>query len=197
MSLLTIFNERFVIAHEYGHALGQHLNAAYYRPPGISEWADEFNADFLGWVFTTISAAELDLIPPNVALQGAFFSLYALDILRKTRDLIESGSIQEDKGTKSHPTNQKRIEFLKELYKQQNFGDYEHNSKIDLDVEDALIPGKTLEYLWSKIQNQFLVEYQQKRPLFPMWHLFERDLEAVAGADRESASSGQPGAPDG
>ncbi len=166
LSLLTIFNERFVIGHEYGHALWQDLNAAYTRPAGISEWADEFTADFFAWFFTTISAAELDLVPPNVALQGGFFALYALEILRKTRDLIEFGSIQQDKGTKSHPPNQQRIDFLKKLYQQQNFGT---TAKFDLDLEEALIPAKTLEYLWSRIEHQFVDAFHQGRQLFPIW----------------------------
>jgi hypothetical protein len=170
LELLTIASERFVIAHEYGHALWQHMNAAYTRPPGISEWGDEFNADFFAWFFTTISGDKLDLLPPNVALQGGFFVLYALEILRKTRDLIQFGSIHEDKGTKSHPPNERRIDFLRKLYTKQNF---KSNDKLSLDVEDALVPGKTLEYLWSKIQYKFLNAFRQRRPLFPLWEIRE------------------------
>ncbi|MGA8342616.1 MAG: hypothetical protein WB781_11835 [Candidatus Sulfotelmatobacter sp.] len=101
----------------------------------------------------------------------------------KTRDLIECGSMQEDRGTESHPPNQQRIEFLKKLYKQQNF---RKSATVDLDVEDALTPGKTLEYLWSKIQNQFVNAFRQGRPLCPIWHFFERDVKLTDGVAIES-----------
>ena len=110
---------------------------------------------------------------------GAFI----LTLDSKTRDLIECGSMQEDRGTESHPPNQQRIEFLKKLYKQQNF---RKSATVDLDVEDALTPGKTLEYLWSKIQNQFVNAFRQGRPLCPIWHFFERDVKLTDGVAIES-----------
>ena len=167
LELLTTFTERFVIAHEYGHALWQELNPNYARPAGISECADEFNADFFALFFTIMSAGALDLVPPNVALQGGFFTLYALEIIRKTLDLIRFGSVQEDKGTETHPPNQQRIEFLKKLYKKQHF---ENDKKYDLDIEGALIPGTTLDFLWSRIQHQFVEAKQQGKSLHPIWN---------------------------
>ena len=166
LGLLTNFTERFVIGHEYGHALGQQMNPKYVRPAGVSVWADEFNADFLALVFTIMSGESLDLVPPNVSLQGGFFTLYALEVIRKTLDLIRTGSVQQDKGDKTHPPNQQRIDFLKDLYKQQHF---ESNEKYDLDVERALIPGKTLDFLWSRIQHQFLEARRQGQILHSIW----------------------------
>src|SRR5260370_39442664 len=65
LTLLTNFTERFVIAHEYGHALWQELNPQYVRPAGISQWADEFNADFFAFFFTFMSVSRISPFPPN------------------------------------------------------------------------------------------------------------------------------------
>jgi hypothetical protein len=62
---------------------------------------------------------EVDQLPPNVALQGAFFTLTALDIAFRTVDVMRCGRVQPVDDSASHPPVLRRIEQLKELYRQQ------------------------------------------------------------------------------
>lgn len=163
---LTTFNERFVIAHEYGHSLWQDLKIPNSPPIPQSARHKELQADFFALLFCTMSGEVLDLASPNAVLQGGFFSLTVLDILRKTRELTYFGAVQEDHGNETHPPIGDRINWLKKEYQKYFFAD---DNKYDLSVERALDPSTTLENLWRRIQDRFVAAKQAGRKLHPVW----------------------------
>jgi hypothetical protein len=179
LEVLINHSERFVIAHEYGHALLDKLASIEALPRDHASWPKEYRADKFAFFFEVTSASQLDQLPPNVALQGGLFVLSVLDVLRKALDIVRCGDVRKDEGSKSHPPTQERIKFLKELYRQQVGIDLKYNvpiegelgqsKAIDLGIEGALIPGNTLNLLWDRIQHRFLEARQKGIKLHRIW----------------------------
>jgi hypothetical protein len=175
LSLLTNFVERFVIAHEYGHAFSSMLDS---KEPARTPWQKEFGADTFAFFATMESGAKLDLLPPNMALQGVLFSLSGLEMIYQALDIVRFGAVQKDMGSTTHPPIQQRKDLLKELY-HQYVGDDEKDQPqeaesgqkgaVSLDIEGALPPSNTLKLLWERIQPRFLEAYQQGSILHPIW----------------------------
>jgi hypothetical protein len=159
--------ERFVIAHEYGHAVLQQLPSFYSIPPDDQDWSQEFGADYLAFHFNILSGQELDHWPANIGLQGGFFTLTALEALRRTLDLVRYGQVQEDEGDKSHPPIQERLAFLKERYRQEVYNGTSEGEEINLEVEGALLQSNTLRHLWNLIHDRFPKKQGDK--LHPIW----------------------------
>lgn len=169
--MLKDHSERFIISHEYGHSLLDYLAPTGILPSELGSWQKEYRADYSAFFFETLSASEIDHLPPNVALQGGFFAISALDVIRKAMEVVRHGKVLEDKGTDTHPPNEKRIEFLKQLYLEQIGvgkkyklpikGKAGQNKTIDLNIEGALIASNTLNILWERIQPRFLKVHQE------------------------------------
>jgi len=163
LDYLIPFSQRFVIAHEYGHFFMDKIIAKNPPPDLNIPWEKEWGADAFAFHLLIDSVRYLDHPPPNVSLQGGIFALSALDIILKARFLIHCGEVEEDKGTASHPPYKKRIEQLKSLYlnnlslyrwlEEERIG---KNMKIDLGIEGALLPSRTLYSLWELIQDRFV-----------------------------------------
>ena len=119
-ALLVLINhsERFVIAHEYGHALLHQLASSGVLPAEHASWPKEFEADCFAFFFEVVSARELDHLPANVALQGGLFMFSVLEVLRKALSVVRYGEVSEDVGSETHPPTQQRIEYLKQMYAQ-------------------------------------------------------------------------------
>ena len=165
LSLLTNCVERFVIAHEYGHALFEQLRSIAALPPDPTSWQEEFGADSFALFITLESAGVLDSIPPNVALQGAFFALAGFEVLRKALDIVRSGEVQEDAGSETHPPTLQRIAVLKELYLKHAIG----GGSEPMAIKGALAPSESLELLWNRIQQRFLKVHHAGKKLHPIW----------------------------
>ncbi len=165
LSMLTNFDERFVIAHEYGHALLHQMDSIGVLPPDSKSWQKEFEADSFAFLFTIRSAQELDFVPANIALQGAFFSLSGFEVIRKTLDIARFGDVKEDKGVATHPPTQQRIEVLKQLYRK-HVGSDENDI---LAIEGALGPSMTLNLLWDRIRGRFIETHRRGIKPHPIW----------------------------
>ena len=161
LKILTAFSERFVIAHEYGHTLFDQADVTLSRE---DEHEEEYSADAFAFYYIAESGRTLDLLPENFSLQGAFFALTALDVIRRTLDIIKYGEIHEDQGFLGHPPITRRLEFLKHLYLSKI-----SNRDDELSIKVALAPGNTLEFLWGKLQNHLLEQWQAGRKLHPIW----------------------------
>jgi hypothetical protein len=179
LSLLIDHSERFVIAHEYGHALLHELASSGVLPAEHESWPEEFEADSFAFFFNVLSAGELDHLPANIALQGGFFTFAVYEVLRKALCIVRHGEVEKDVGTKSHPPTQQRIESLKQMYQRYVGTDAkytlpagdktDHDKTIDLAIEGALIPADTLELLWGRIQDRFLEAHSRGIRLHPIW----------------------------
>lgn len=141
LSLLITHAERFVIAHEYGHIFAQLLGAE-----SRQKWEVEYDADVFAYIMVLKSAIELDRLPPNISVQGAFFVLTALDVMRKAIKTVLCGFVPEDLGSKSHPPAVHRLASLKRIFNENN---------PESSMEGAMVPSKTLNLLWDRIEPKF------------------------------------------
>jgi len=143
LDILTTANERFVLAHEYAHALHDALDIV---PADGSATSEEFAADLLAFRLVVDSGDLLDRLPPNFSSQGAYFVLTVLDVLRQALDITRYGAIRDDRGFTGHPPIAARLAALREAYLQ-------HVSAIDDDfwIESALSPARTLEQLFARV----------------------------------------------
>lgn len=159
LQLLTNFNERFVIAHEYGHSLFGQADIA------VADTHDEeHSADAFAFDYVAQSAWVLDRVPPNFSLQGVFFVLTTLQIIRKTLDLLRYGEIRTDKGFLSHPPVSQRFEYARHLYLTKI-----SNQDDKYSIRPALQPAYALRYLWNKLQGHFVEQWRKGRKLHPIW----------------------------
>jgi hypothetical protein len=170
---------RFVIAHEYGHALfrqGGKINPSWQVSPS---WQEEFFADSFAFINTLESAGRLDSVAPNVAFTGVLFSLTCMDIIYKTLDLIRYGAVRQDEGTETHPPIHRRISALKEAYRKCIGTDVKYNvpvegksgqvKTIDFGINGKIFPGDALNLLWGSIQHLFMEAHEKKSRLHPIW----------------------------
>ena len=105
----------------------------------------------------------IDRMPANIATYGAFFVLTALDVIRKTLDVVRHGAVQEDRGFVSHPPIAQRLGTMREMYAQLYPEKDDQNS-----IRAALIPAQTLDLLWTRMMEQ-AGPWQSGRKLHPMW----------------------------
>jgi len=155
LSLLINLAERFVIAHEYAHAL---LHIPLLRQDDVipylsatRKWDKEHQADVLAFWIVLSSAAQYDLLPPNIALQGPLFALQAIDILREAKHILLDGEIMIDHGSDTHPPTNLRIQLLKRWYQDlyQLEGVNQTLEEVNQTLEGALVPSNTLHILWK------------------------------------------------
>lgn len=142
LRVLVNCTERFVLAHEYAHTLHQAWDLCY---PGDSAAQEEFVADILALNLTLRSAYDLDGIAPNLAAQGPFFVLAALDCLRRTLHAVRDGAVYADTGQPGHPPLSERAAVLHQTYL-----DKVSAADDDLSIRAALVPAQTLELLWQR-----------------------------------------------
>jgi hypothetical protein len=177
---LITFSERFSIAHEYAHALYDKHGLPPSFPARLSpDWFVEYRADQVAFVVTAISGLEIDELPPNLALQGAYFVLTALDIKRKAVEILRCGHIHNDTGSESHPPLHERIQMLQALYKREVGSGMKYDvpverrpsqkKTIDLGIEGALIASETLSLLWGRIEQRFYEANHKGEKLHDIW----------------------------
>jgi hypothetical protein len=161
LAALMDMSERFVIAHEYGHTLHDELAAA----DAGGAWQEEFFADTAALRLAVGSGFSLDRLPAPYAMFGGFFLPMALDILRRTLNVIRYGKVQPDAGFASHPPLAVRWLNLRRLYLEEISDKHDENS-----VYAAQSPSSTLEYLWSRLMKEGVPEWRSGRAPHAMWN---------------------------
>jgi hypothetical protein len=159
LAALIDTSERFLIAHEYGHTLHDEIAAN-----AGNAWVEEFFADTVAFRYAIISARVLDGLPPPYAMSGGFFVPMALEILRRTLDIIRVGRVQADTGFDSHPPLQDRWANLRRLYLAEVSNKHDENAIYG--AEGASV---TLEYLWSRLVKEGVAEWRSGRKVHSMW----------------------------
>lgn len=180
LTLLVTFAERFVVGHEYSHLFVHRFaragGLAGRTPPpswsALSESArQELLADASAFFLTVASGREVDQLPPAVALQGAFFTLTALDIAFKTVDVMRCGRVQPVDDSASHPPLQRRLEQLKALYRQHvlEHGPAGVADEIDSAIASAVAPSRVLDQLWRRVRTRLVDASRQGAKLHRIW----------------------------
>jgi hypothetical protein len=164
LTILTNMNERFILAHEYGHTLIDVLDVQFNDD---SAWREEFSADIVAFRVVIESGRVLDGLPPPFAIYGSFFVLTALEIIRRTLDIVRYGAVQKDAGSASHPPFMSRLENLRRLYLEHVSSTNDENS-----IRPALAPARTLEYLWELVAKEVTGEWRSGRVPHEIWNSF-------------------------
>lgn len=161
LSLLTASNERFVVAHEYCHTLHDALDIVH---GGNAMHGEEFAADVLAFHLIAESGHVLDLLPPNLSTQGAYFVLTVLDVLHQALDRVRFGAARGDLPFAGHPPVSQRLQVLRECYLQTVTPEDNDDS-----IRAALFPANTLSLLWERLLDDGVVPAWHGRTLNRLW----------------------------
>jgi hypothetical protein len=170
ISLLTGNTERFVIAHEYAHALTDQLKA--YIPQSYDEtklgpMEKELRADAIAALIVSLSASELDSVAPNIALQGAIMAMKAHEIADRAIDIARGGDGNPKWTATTHPPFNLRVGRLMEIYRQVWLDPDPRNPWLD---PAALhIASDTAEILWERARPQITAALRAGRRLHRIW----------------------------
>jgi hypothetical protein len=168
LDLLANYSERFVIAHEYGHALVDEFKIAL---PWVSDAHDisdidkEFRADVIASIVVAASAGELDGVAPNMALQGAVLAMKAHEIADRAIDLAQGGDGTPSWESTTHPPFEERASLVEEVYSSLVEGVQDSR----LNVAAMRVPADTAELLWERFSPRLKSELKKGRRLHPIW----------------------------
>ncbi|MGU3643422.1 hypothetical protein ACLBXX_00520 [Microbacterium sp. C23T] len=147
---LIDFSERFVLAHEYAHALIDQFGytIAGIPPKVVSPQEKELRADIVGAWIVSESAALLDSVPPNIALSAAVMAM-------KVHELVDDGLRVlglEPPTSSTHPSFELRAKVVYDFYA----ANYAQLIEQDpsLAPEAILPPARTLEQIWARVEPQ-------------------------------------------
>jgi hypothetical protein len=162
LKLLINGAERFVLAHEYGHALMDQL-ASDGKP--LSSWDRELRADAFATLAVARSSAELDRLPPAVALQGAVVAMRAHDVLDGAVQIALHGQELGSVSSKTHPSFVDRLAVLEQLFLE--WADDEQAAREQL--PGLQVPARTLAELWRRVTPGLRAQYRAGRRLHEIW----------------------------
>lgn len=180
LSALTGLAERFILGHEYGHALSVEDVT---HPTLNPKWIDELHADSRGMILTVFSAFAFDCFPPELSLMAVVFALGCLDVRRRAYDVLRTGSERIDEGTETHPPFHLRkaailegffryfrphyvghrctgLEFLADAS-----GTGRDDEALVARFEGALQGADTIFLLWDAMKQRLVADYNASRPL--------------------------------
>lgn len=158
--------ERFVLAHEYGHAIIDHLEVGSTgSPTQASPWDRELRADLFALWVVVESSALLDQLPPNMALQGAVVAIEAYQQLTSALSIAISGHTVEDAGSASHPPLEARLENVKRFYT----GLYDDPDEAAASIGGMMVPSQTAEQIWVRVLPRLEASFRAGKQLHPMW----------------------------
>jgi len=160
LEMLTNFNERFVLAHEYCHTLHDAFDIVH---TGVA-FGEEFASDAIAFQLVAESGQQLDRVPPNMSTLGSYYVLTALGVIHEALDVVRFGAVQPDKGFLGHPPVEARLDALRTWYQ-------EKVSRDDgmLAMKAALYPANTLRLLWQRLRDDGVAERWKGRELDPVW----------------------------
>jgi hypothetical protein len=167
LTLLTNHAERFVIAHEYCHALFD--NTPYQSPSWLPEPATDYDKEFRADLFATvvlIHAGELlDRMAPNMVLQGATHAMKIHEIAERAIDLARGGDGNPVWSSTSHPAFSQRAQSVFLAYKE-----LVDISDERLDLEPAYFVASTLDELWARAGPTIEAQLESGAHIHPIWN---------------------------
>jgi hypothetical protein len=171
LTLLINGAERFVVAHEYGHAfmhqLGVSARGGQMPQAPKGPWSREFQADGFAHFAVAQSSAILDLLPANMALQGAVVAMKAHQILDAAMQIATTGIQATETARVSHPPFSQRIALLEESYLRH----HPHPSIAQKDLPGMLFPGQTIDELWRRAKPRLKARFDQGFTIHKIWSM--------------------------
>jgi hypothetical protein len=171
LSILIKGAERFIVAHEYGHAFMDVLGllgpdgSRVLPPPPANGPERELRADLFATVAVAQSARRLDHLPPNMALQGAIVAMKAHQVFLRAVGIAMNGVPIPDQGSESHPPFDARLKQLQDWYVK----NHPDPKAAQEDLGAMRVPAETVELLWERAQPQLLAQFIAGRQVAPIW----------------------------
>lgn len=106
----------------------------------------ELRADAIGVHTTAASAATIDHVAPNVALQGALLGMKTHEMADRAITMARGGVPPPTSA--SHPPFAARAQFLIEVYRQ----NYEDEGDARSDIAGMMVAADTAEELWCRAE---------------------------------------------
>jgi hypothetical protein len=176
---LTKVSERFVIYHEFIHAIfhfAPELRHVWYNSKDLKDLGlnnldhyQEFQADLMAFSFMTRGLENFDGLPLRVSLRGPLLVLQAIDIFYRALDVICLGKIKESHKSDTHPAPINRTMAIIEMFKLEASRQYDlglqQNEKllgntkeefVQRSLDWAFFPSQTLELLWEQAMPKLL-----------------------------------------
>ena len=158
--------ERFILAHEYGHAL---LDYDLHDPSGGDDDYDdhtrELRADAFAFQAVVRSATALDGIPGNLALQGAILAMKAHEVLDMALQVARTGTWKPDSGSPTHPPFARRMALLDELY----LSNHPDPDDARNQLKGMRVPSNTIDLLWARTYPRLAAQHRAGLSPHPMW----------------------------
>lgn len=168
LTILTNFAERFVIAHEYCHALYDQFDLT--PPPWLPGQADssidrELRADRFATAIVSASATAFDRMAPNIALQGAMVAMKIHEIADEAIEIVTGRAPGSAAQNATHPPFAVRADQVFQAYKS-SITDVEDDS---LEPRALLVPAETADELWSRARGRIEAFKASGTPVSPIW----------------------------
>jgi len=163
--LVRAHAKRFVIAHEYAHALVDKLEVPSLvdeRPRDLSLRAREIRADVFAVKTLAVTAEHFDGVPANVALQGAALAIKANDTVER---LLRRFRLTESAALKTHPPLEDRYALCREAYRWM----IQNHTDSRMKVGGMLIPAIIAEFLWQRVDGMLSAFARDGVELHPIW----------------------------
>jgi hypothetical protein len=155
------FAQRFVVAHEYGHAL--HLLGAPIPIDGESPRAKENRFDFNAAALV-FRSARADRVQPNIALQGAVLAMKSQELIDRALILAYGGDESALEPLATHPPFLQRLQQIYDFYAEEIKG----RSDPQLEPAALTVPADTVELIWERVKPK-LQQSLEDRLLHQIW----------------------------
>lgn len=168
LTLFANFAERFVIAHEYGHALYDQigLTPPPWLPPTVSGAIDkELRADLFATAVIVAGSSAIDRMAPNMTLQGAMLAMKVHEIADDAIGIMTGAEADHDSPAASHPPFEARSRLVFEAYRRM----LDDESDDMLSPEALLVPAETADELWRRGRDRLVAVKASNRPLHAIW----------------------------
>lgn len=159
LNWITNCNQRFLLAHEYSHMMFDELDLVF--DVSNRNHVEEHLADMFGLKLLMNSAEELDNVAPNIACQGAFLTLGAVEILQEALCMAMPARSESADNKSSHPIESSRIDLLSKHYTEEVGRHHDM-----LAITPAIFPAQTLRLVWANTKAEFedIVDKQDFTP---------------------------------
>jgi hypothetical protein len=170
LTLLINNAERFVIAHEYCHALfdSTPYTAPSWLPEPATAYDKEFRADLFATVVLIRAGDSLDRMAPNMVLQGAAHAMKIHEIADRAIDLARGGDGNPVWSSMTHPPFSQRAQAVFSAYE-----DLVDISDERLELEPAYFVASTLDELWTRTQPKIETQLKSGVQVAPLWTRIE------------------------
>lgn len=166
LALLINNSERWVIAHEYCHALfdGPPRPRPRWLPQPTTPYEKEFRADLFATVVLIAAGDMLDGMAPNMVLQGAALAMKVHEIADRVIHLGRGGTGDPLWASTSHPPFDERATAVFAAY-----ADVVGAAIRDLPLEPAYAVALTLDELWRRARTKIVSALGAHPRLHPLW----------------------------